>query len=413
MRLVNFDKLFLLVLIFIYSCIDKKSPNLYPISNEYGKYGYIDSLGKIVIKCEFDCATDFSNERALVLLNGKAFYIDKNGKVLFNAKIRPTVTFLNKTNIATSLDSINRNNFRYNSLLTKQDFLNLENIYYFHEGLAAYYDTSCNAYGFINIDGEIEIKPKFYEVEYFSEDYCVVMLLDSNQTIDNMRYGYIDKSGATIIKPIFYRATKFSKGKAFVNLKDNLTTKEGNITLDMDGYIINKKGITLSPNIPNVLASSCSKEGLFPAINISLLSFFGMGSYYIDSNYKHFPTYGDDEVYFDKITPFREGVAGVYRDSCWRILKSDGQLLTSQKFENVKICSDGLIPVQLNKKWKFLDKNGRFPFSFECDSCDIFFHGLAYVECYEGNSTIKGYIDKNGHYIWQTILRNQNNEERL
>ena len=44
-----------------------------------GKYGFIDETGQEVIACKFDEAAKFIDERAMVKLEGKEYYIDKNG----------------------------------------------------------------------------------------------------------------------------------------------------------------------------------------------------------------------------------------------------------------------------------------------------------------------------------------------
>src|SRR4028119_1357356 len=44
-----------------------------------GKWGYIDVTGQMVIKPQFDFATQFKNGLGFVQLNGKSFSIDKKG----------------------------------------------------------------------------------------------------------------------------------------------------------------------------------------------------------------------------------------------------------------------------------------------------------------------------------------------
>ncbi|WP_145142848.1 WG repeat-containing protein, partial [Paenibacillus sp. Y412MC10] len=47
-----------------------------------GKYGYIDTTGKLRITPRYDHAMPFSNGAAVVYVNGKYGYIDKNGNYL-------------------------------------------------------------------------------------------------------------------------------------------------------------------------------------------------------------------------------------------------------------------------------------------------------------------------------------------
>ena len=45
-----------------------------------GKYGYIDTTGKVVIPCQYDDAWSFSEGLARVWKGEKTGFVDKNGK---------------------------------------------------------------------------------------------------------------------------------------------------------------------------------------------------------------------------------------------------------------------------------------------------------------------------------------------
>lgn len=49
-----------------------------------GKYGYIDTTGKLVINPQFDNAGDFHNGLATIGLGGRYGYIDTTGKIAIN-----------------------------------------------------------------------------------------------------------------------------------------------------------------------------------------------------------------------------------------------------------------------------------------------------------------------------------------
>lgn len=53
-----------------------------------GKYGFIDTNGKVVIPCEFDYARSFHEGMASVKINGKWSFIDKEGNLKSNNKSR-------------------------------------------------------------------------------------------------------------------------------------------------------------------------------------------------------------------------------------------------------------------------------------------------------------------------------------
>ncbi|MDY0278139.1 MAG: WG repeat-containing protein [Acholeplasma sp.] len=396
---------FLLLLLF-FSCRNYDSVNLFPVSNNEGKYGFIDQSGKLAISYNFDFAHRFFDNRALVLMEGKAYYINKKGKILFEASIEPKRRLKTSNVLGGSID------ITYD----KDSFIKISDIYFFQEGLAAYYDTTLRAFGYINTKGNIIIESKFFEVNRFSEGLAAVKLKDTlttNSTLptfeseyNNIKYGYINSTGNFVIDPIFHFASDFSNGKAFVNIQaDDRRTNTG-ISIDTDGYVINKEGQTLSPNIKNTIAWNYS-EGFLPAYNFIINLFFSRGYFFIDSSYNHYPIFEGEKIFFKDITTFSDGIAGVLIDTSWLVVDTKMNVITEEKFSNVKACTEGLMPVKKGNKWIYLNTVGLYAFDLEFDSCNKFFDRLAYVETYENNSTIKGYINRKGEYVWQNIILNK------
>ena len=388
------------------SCINNEKVNLYPVSNEAGKYGYIDQTGKLIIDFKFEYAHNFYDNRALVLFDGKAYYINKKGKMLFEALLKP-VKKLSSNDISSGLVDIT---------YTKDYFIDIPTFYFFSEKYAVCYDTTCHAFGYIDTKGKVVISPKFAIANSFREGLASVKLQDTsnfkNNTFysdilefNNNKFGYINSNGNFEIEPIFFNASDFSQGKAFVNIKAKNSKTESGYSLNLDGYVINKKGSTLSTNISNTLAWEYS-DGFFPAKDYIMSMLTGKSWYYIDSLYNHVPIFNDTIYYFNDITTFSDGIAGVRIDDFWRVIDTKMKILIDEKYSDVKVSSEGLIPVKKGMKWKFLSTNGTYPFNLEFDSCKRFHDGLAYVETYYVNSTIKGYINKKGEYVWQKLIQN-------
>lgn len=55
---------------------------LLPVKKD-GKYGYIDTTGKIVVPPQWDYAQDFQDGIAMVMQGNKQGYIDKTGKYIW------------------------------------------------------------------------------------------------------------------------------------------------------------------------------------------------------------------------------------------------------------------------------------------------------------------------------------------
>ena len=133
------------------------------------KFGFIDSVGKVVIKPQFDEAYPFSEKLALIRQKNKYGFIDSAGKVV----IKPQ----------------------------------FDEAYPFSEGYAGI--KVKNKYGFIDSVGKVVIKPQFDRIQSFREKTAAVQ-------IKNNGWGFIDSKGKVVIKPQFDEAYSFSCGLAVV-----------------------------------------------------------------------------------------------------------------------------------------------------------------------------------------------------
>ena len=55
----------------------------------------------------------------------------------------------------------------------------------------------------------------------------------------------------------------------------------------------------------------------------------------------------------------KDGFVRSFVDSSWIIYSSNGDLLTKQRFEQIRLFKFGMAAVQLNQKWGFIDTNGK------------------------------------------------------
>jgi hypothetical protein len=67
---------------FEYYFFDDFSEGLVPFRKQSSKWGYMDRMGKIVIRPRFDWAGNFSGGIAPILLDSKCAHIDKTGRVI-------------------------------------------------------------------------------------------------------------------------------------------------------------------------------------------------------------------------------------------------------------------------------------------------------------------------------------------
>jgi len=145
-----------------------EAPETLFLVKQNGRYGFMNSTGKLVIPCQYELANPFSDGMAVVMAAGGWSYIDPKGRML----LRP-------------------------QFLEARDF---------SEGYAAVKVEG--KYGYINKKGYVVIKPQFDRAEKFSEGLAAVMVGD--------RWGYIDQLGHFVVKPRFFRASDFADGLAVV-----------------------------------------------------------------------------------------------------------------------------------------------------------------------------------------------------
>lgn len=142
------------------------------------KYGFSDTLGKLIIPMKYESAYDFKNGVSRVRLNGKYGLINKNGE-----PITP---------------------FKYNG------------IWDFYDGIASVNIKENNRYiwGIIDNNGK-ELTPIKYDlIDEFKEGLSLIRI--------NERFGFIDISGKEIIVPKYNNAIAFHGGFAQVLYNDKV-----------------------------------------------------------------------------------------------------------------------------------------------------------------------------------------------
>lgn len=175
---------------------------------------YLDLGGKIVLEPNFDYAYDFIDGIAMVFnftdktrTTKKFGFIDKKGRLIIPCNLNDASQF------SEGLAYISDNDFNGYIDTSGRKRINLgDNAgFFFSEGLAAVNNKKFE-FGFINTNGELVIEFKYDEVGYFREG-----LAKFNK--DN-KFGFIDKQGNERISPNFDLVRNFSEERAFVGLYD-------------------------------------------------------------------------------------------------------------------------------------------------------------------------------------------------
>ena len=178
--------------------------DLQPKRAWWGRYGYINNLGKFVLEPQYENAQPFSNFLAAVKKDGKWGYINGEGKFVIEPRFEDAYLFSDQTAAV-------KENGKWGFINRSGKFLiepKYENAAVFRQGLAAVqWDGK---WGFVNKSGEMAIPPKFPQVYFFQEDRCGAMA--------DGKWGFIDRNGTFTVPPKYDEVFPFSEGLAAVNL---------------------------------------------------------------------------------------------------------------------------------------------------------------------------------------------------
>lgn len=202
-----------------------------------GKFGVVDTSGKVVVAPVYDYISPFSQGLAAVRHADRWGYVDKKGKEVIPLKYGSASSFSSNGLAAVSTTAAK-------SDVSGED---LEMVY--EEGDQQYY-------GYIDKSGNWVIKPQFSEAGDFTDGLAVAAL-------DYNGKGYIDKSGKFVIEPKYDYATNFSNGYAFVRIR----MYEG-VYIDKNGKV--SKVYNLKKNPPDKtrpLSLHVNENGRFGFLN--------------------------------------------------------------------------------------------------------------------------------------------------
>jgi WG repeat protein len=326
-----------------------QTPSLRPVQQD-GKWGYIDSSGKIAIKPQFASAEEFSEGLAAIENeDGKYGYIDVTGRVVIEPKF--------------------------------------DNCTDFSEGLAA---VSLDfEWGYIDKTGNWAIPPQFMGGRPFSDGLALVGVPLNGQVTfppGPMKHVFIDKTGKIAIdtKDDILNGT-FSEGVATVQF----ITKTG-----VNNVLIDSRGKTLA-TVQEIDTFGIS-EGLVPAQK--------------DEKWGYMDTSGRFviEPQYDGAHSFSEGLAGVLVGKKWGFIDRSGRFVIRPKYtlsydgRNHQF-SEGLALVYLQTQCAYIDKTGKMLIKVACSDAEKFVGGIASVRTGEEQNEKRGYINKLGKFVWGPV----------
>ena len=326
-------------------------PELIPIVDSKGKWGYVDADDKEVIPCKYDYAYPFYKGFARVKLDNRWGLIDESGRGIIPCKYDFVNGFsegLAPLQLSGKYGYIDKRGRE--AIPCRYDIATD-----FHEGVAAV--LSRYKWGLIDKSGKQVLPCKYDEIRTFFDGLAGVR--------QGTKWGYIDKSGKEVISCEYDFLSPFFEGLAVAGQ-------------DRKYGFIDKNGIRI---IPFVFRDAYFfSEGLAP---VKLNAKWG----YIDKSGK--------EVIpceFYRASTFFEGLAAVSLNRKWGYIDKSGKEVVNIVYDNAQDFQEGLAAVSLNGKWGYIDKSGKGIIPFKYDSTYRFFEGLALVHL----NGKEFYIDKTG-----------------
>lgn len=357
--------------------------DLFP-AKDGDKWGYINDNGIFVITPQYDGAGEFSEGLATVSVGDKSGFINKKGEFVINPIFDCLSTFCEGLAMACDGEKIGFINMQGEWAIYPQ-FDYAED---FSDGLAKAGNNG--KYGFIDKNGVFVIDQVFDEIwddrKTFSEEMIPI-------NIDG-KWGYYNKKGQMVIKPQFDYACNFSEGLACVNIngKSGFVNKEGKMVIE--------------PQFNQSAYDYSFSDGLAA---VKLNDLFG----YINKDGEWVIT-----PQFEEASPFTDGIAFVKKEPgknirvsnnevCYvpakgYLIDKTGTRISDLLFDRVGKQSEGLIRVEINGKWGYVDTKGKMIIEPQFSTAGGFSDGLAVVGIGDDRnlqSYRAGVIDKKGKFV--------------
>lgn len=271
----------------------------------------------------------------------------------------------------------------------------------FAEGLAAVQDRELDKWGFIDLQGRFVIPPQFQDASSFSNGLAPAQ--------SKNLWGFIDKHGTWIVEPKFANALPFTDGRAAVQVNGKIGF------IDVNGEFKVK---------PLYDEASCFSEGLSYVVTIDKSTNNRIVNY-ID-------VYGETKIALNEVLSKLTGrkietfnnYLELYQNTDEYLMAAPpnkyligttesrhrrGSIFKYGKLLDVR-SSDGLIRVNYDRKYGYIDTTGRPVIPMQLSASSAFNEGLACVqvgECPvdwlsrpgEDFGVRFGFIDRSGKFV--------------
>ena len=297
-----------------------------------GRYAFINREGQLICKYIFDDAEDFDGGAA------KVAFVDEDGNKVWNLLAPSGELLCNESYeriekldegffAGAKTDREGRTVWMLIGLSGELGGNVFQELGFFSEGLApaaVLDDKGETSWGFVDHSGEFSIPPQWKDVWHFRNGYALVKAA----TIQGDRIGFVDLQGNVVIEPKFLEAGNFTQeGFASALMVDETETWLYNGIIRADGSFI--------PALTDVSAYTAGSEPWFWD-NATRLEFSeGLAACYASNSMGYINEKGEWVIrpQWDSAGPFHDGAAIVRKDTYWAIIDPTGRIVYSPFYE--------------------------------------------------------------------------------
>lgn len=343
-----------------------KEPVLYPISIE-GKWGYIDSEGKVEIKPQFLTANAFSEGLAVVAVAGTTEE-DRHFERTFQGFINADGKFVIPPK--PPRDALKIEGF---STYSYGDF---------HEGLARIHINDASGMdGFIDRTGKVVVPLKYHTSADFSEGVAFATIWRKWDNPGPVKAGYIDKRGQFVFENDDLQFDRrFSHDRAAVTVRA-AEMFGASALVDKLGKFVIPPGIYSSLSSPVEGAIRAVKDRKVGLLNVNGEVVVPLGKY--------------DNIY----EPASGGIFIAKSGEKWALIDSKGNRLAEVvEPGEVGRFSGEMATLERGGRFGYIDATGAMPIAPKFDEAERFDGELALVAL----GKTRGYINRQGKFIWKS-----------
>lgn len=424
---------FCFAMLLLSSCNQDK--HLWRIQQD-GLYGFVDSLGNVVIEPQYRYVGNFIGGYACVvtdmilvekerflkkdtLLEVKYGYINVDNEIVIDTT--NIIQFRLEPDMETFPKNFKEKKFGFRTFILNDLTLRSDRF--------LFQDKESSLYGYKDSEGNVVIKPQYYIAHAFQSGRAIVTDTIKSDDYSNQegfvkalnRTGAIDKDGNVKVKPEYVYITPFGRNgetwASYISTNDDSFNREW--------VLIDKDGKNVLP--PNSMMGCIYNSS--DSIYVCQLDFWNCTYYtFMDRNGNFLSDYNHDgtlnipldgksqsEVFSD-VTAFSDGYAGIKGQydgkPVWYFAnnKLDSNFTP---YDSVLCFSDGIAAVKefvtdeafermRSGKWGYIDIHANLVIPYKFDECGSFIGALAYFRNTGSTYDMEGYINKDGNIVWQT-----------